>query len=65
MKQAEKKDKENARSTSRDGVLVRPWDSKEARKEGCIKEAQGIIQGDEKKAGEGLIQDQKEREGGA
>jgi hypothetical protein len=57
MKQAEK--------TSGDGVVVRPQDSKEARKEGCIKEAQGIIQGNAKKAGEGLIQDQKEREGGA
>jgi hypothetical protein len=65
MKQAEKKGRENPRSTSGDGVVVRPQDSKEARKEGCIKEAQGIIQGNAKKAGEGLIQDQKEREGGA
>jgi hypothetical protein len=65
MGQADRKDKENARSTSSDGVLVRPWDSKEARKEGRFKEAQGIIQGDGKKAGEGLIQDQKERRGGA
>jgi len=40
-------------------------DSKEATKEACLKEAQGIIQGDEKKAGEGLMQDQKERETGA
>ena len=65
MKQLEKQGKENPRSTSGDGVVVRPWDSKDARQEGCIKEAQGIIQGDEKKAGEGLIQDQKEREVGA
>jgi hypothetical protein len=65
MKQAEKNGKENGRSTSDSGAVVRPWDSKDARKEGCIKEARGIIQGDEKKAGEGHIQDQKEREAGA
>ena len=65
MQQAKQNHEENARSTSKDGVLVRPWDGKGARKEGCIKEAQGIIQGDEKKAGEGLMQDQKEREAGA
>jgi hypothetical protein len=65
MRQGEKKGKENARSTFGDGVVVKPEDSKDARKEGCIKEAQGIIQGNAKKAGEGLIQDQKEREGSA
>jgi hypothetical protein len=63
MKEAANKGKENPRSTSSNGVVVRPWDSKEPRKEGCIKEAEGIIEGDDKKAGEGLIQDQKERSG--
>jgi hypothetical protein len=65
MKQVEKNGKENPRSMSSDGAVVRPWDSKEGRKEGCIKEAEGIIEGDGKKAGEGLIQNQKERRGGA
>ena len=60
MKQAEKQGKENARSTSSKGVVVRPWDSKDVSKKG-IKEAQGIIQGDAEKAGEGVIQDNKER----
>jgi hypothetical protein len=32
---------------------------------GTLKEAQGIIQGNAKKAGEGLIQEQKDRGGGA
>jgi hypothetical protein len=44
MKQAEKKNEET--------------DDKEP-KEGRIKEAQGIVQGDAKKAGEGLIQQAK------
>jgi hypothetical protein len=61
MKQAEEQGKENARSTSRKGVVVRPWDSKDVSKKGRIKEAQGIIQGDAKKAGEGVIQDNKEQ----
>ena len=65
MQKAKQNHEENARSTSKDGVLVRPWDGKETRKEGCIKEAQGIIQGNAKKAGEGLIQEQKDRGGGA
>jgi hypothetical protein len=61
MKSAEKQNVENVRSTSSEGVVVRPWDSKDTRKQGCIKEAQGIIEGDAKKAGEGIIQDNKER----
>jgi hypothetical protein len=61
MKHAEKKSPENVRSTSSKGVVVSPWDSKDTRKKGCIKEAQGIIEGDAKKAGEGIIQDNKER----
>jgi hypothetical protein len=65
MQQAKQNHEENARSTSSDRVLVGPWDSKDARKEGCIKEARGIIQAGEKRAGEGLIQDQKEQEAGA
>ena len=36
-------------------------DSKEATKEARLKEAQGIIQGNAKKAGEGLIQEQKKQ----
>jgi hypothetical protein len=35
--------------------------SKEATKQACLKEAQGIIQGNAKKAGEGLIQEQTEQ----
>ena len=61
MKQADKQGKENPRATSSKGVVVRPWDSKDVSKKGCTKEAQGIIQGDAKKAGEGVIQDNKER----
>jgi hypothetical protein len=61
MKHAEKESPENVRSTSSEGVVVRPWDSKDTRKKGCIKEAQGIIEGNAKKAGEGIIQDNKER----
>ena len=40
-------------------------DNKEATKEACLKGAQGIIQGNTKKAGEGLIQEQKKQGGGA
>ena len=47
MKEAEKKDKKAH--------------SKEATKQACLKEAQGIIQGNAKKAGEGLIQEQTEQ----
>lgn len=65
MQKAKQNHEENARSTSKDGVLVRPWNGKETRKEGCLKEAQGIIQGNTKKAGEGLIQEQKKQGGGA
>jgi hypothetical protein len=32
MKQVNGREKENERSTSGDGVVVRPWDSKDARK---------------------------------
>lgn len=64
MKHVEGQAKENARATSSKGVVVRPWDTAEARTKGCLKEAEGIIQGDAKKAGEGVIQDGKERSGG-
>ena len=63
MKQVKEQAKENVRATSSKGVVVRPWDSTEARKKGCLKEAEGILQGDAKKAGEGVIQDGKERSG--
>lgn len=63
MKQAEEQAKGNVRATSSEGVVVRPWDSTDARKKGCLKEAEGIIQGDAKKAGEGVIEDGKERSG--
>ena len=63
MKQVEEQAKENVRATSSKGVIVRPWDSADARKKGCLKEAEGIIQGDAKKAGEGVILDGKERSG--
>jgi hypothetical protein len=61
MKEVNERGQENERSTSSNGVVVRPWDSKETRKKGCLKEAQGIIQGDAKKAGAGVIQDNEER----
>jgi hypothetical protein len=63
MKQVEEQAKENVRATSSKGVVVRPWESTDPRKKGCLKEAEGIIRGDAKKAGEGVIQDGKERSG--
>ena len=45
MKQVEEQAKGNVRVTSSEGVVVRPWDSTDARKKGCLKEAEGIIQG--------------------
>ena len=63
MKQVDEQAKENMRATSSEGVVVRPWNSTDARKKGCLKEAEGIIQGDAKKAGEGVIEDGKERSG--
>jgi|HubBroStandDraft_3_1064219.scaffolds.fasta_scaffold2398156_1 hypothetical protein len=63
MKQVEEQAQENVRATSSKGVVLRPWDSTDAGKKGCLKEAEGIIQGDAKKAGEGVIQDGKERSG--
>jgi hypothetical protein len=63
MKEVNERGQENERSTSSNGIVVRPWDSKETSEKGCLKEAQGIIRGDAKEAGEGVIQDNKERSG--
>ena len=55
MKQADERGKENARSTSSKGEVVRPWDGKAGQKKSSLKEADGIIHGDAKKAGEAVI----------
>jgi hypothetical protein len=38
---------------------VRPWDGKAGQKKSSLKEADGIIHGDAKKAGEAVIQDRE------
>ena len=39
MKEVNERGQENERSTSSNGVVIRPWDSKETRKKGYLKEA--------------------------
>jgi hypothetical protein len=51
--------KENERATSSKGKVVRPWDGKAGQEKCSLKEADGIIHGDAKKAGEAVIQNDK------
>ena len=55
MKQGDERGKENARSTSSKDEVVKHWDGKAGQKKSSLKEADGIIHGDAKKAGEAVI----------
>jgi hypothetical protein len=57
MKEAYGAGKENKRQTQ--GGVVRPEDDEAAPKKERLKEADGIIHGDAKKAGEAVIQNDK------
>jgi hypothetical protein len=54
MKHPDELGKENERTTSSKGDVERPWDGKAGQKS-SLKEADGIIHGDAKKAGEAVI----------
>ena len=55
MKHSDERGKENERAASSKSEAVRPWDGKAGQKKSSLKEADGIIQGDAKKAGEAVI----------
>jgi hypothetical protein len=55
MRQADTAGKENERSLSSKGEVIRPSDGKAGQKTSSLKEADGIIHGNAKKAGKAVI----------